>query len=104
MTGSKIARGLMLLGAGVGIASVAVWALELQMNLPDWIVRVAMMKLALIASAGLLAAGALLGRAAKRQIAATDPEFLPGERAESLSVRRGDKVPNAMEQDRRAGD
>ena len=57
---------MLFLGAAVGIMTVGVWALELQLNLPDWMVRVAMIKLALIASAGLLTAGALIGRHATR--------------------------------------
>ena len=67
MLESRLSRILLLLGAGVGTAGVVVWALELQMNLPDWVVRVAMLKLTLIASAGLLAGGALVGRHAHQR-------------------------------------
>jgi hypothetical protein len=49
--------------------------LELQVNLPDWLVRVAMLKLTLIASGGLLAGGALVGRHARQR-------FLSGGTAE----------------------
>ena len=58
----RLSRLLLLLGAGVGLLGVGVWALELEMNLPDWLVRIAMLKLTLIASLGLLAGGALIGR------------------------------------------
>ena len=81
MTESKIARGLMWLGAGVGLASIVVWGLEVRMlNFPDWLVRVAMIKLAFIASAGLLAGGALVGRHAKRSLQQSEHRgVLPGE-------------------------
>src|SRR5689334_21634873 len=96
MTESRIARGLMMLGAGVGVASVTVWALELQMNLPDWIVRVAMFKLAFIAAGGSLAAGAVVGRHANmRQLPSGDVERLPAERAEPLMQKPAYKLPNA---------
>jgi hypothetical protein len=62
---SRLSRVLLLLGAAVGIGSVGVWALEMRINLPDWLVRLAMLKLAFAGSFGLLAAGALLGRHAK---------------------------------------
>ena len=64
---SRIARGLMLLGAAVGVMSVGVWALDVHLNPPDWLIRIAFMKLALLASAGLLAAGALMGRHARER-------------------------------------
>jgi len=55
----------MLLGAAVGVGSLVIWALEMRINFPDWLIRLAMVKLALAGSLGLLAAGALLGRHAK---------------------------------------
>jgi hypothetical protein len=58
---------LLVLGAGLGIAGVAVAALEVRINFPDWMIQVAMIKLALAGSLGLLGAGAVLGRHAKRQ-------------------------------------
>ena len=65
MIEKKLGRALMALGATVGIASVVIATLEVSINLPDWMVRVAMIKLAFIAAGGLLAAGAFLGRHAK---------------------------------------
>ena len=62
---SRLSRVLLLLGAAVGIGSVVVWGLEMRINFPDWMIRIAMIKLALAGSLGLLAAGALLGRHAK---------------------------------------
>lgn len=62
---SRISRALMFLGVAVGVVSVGVWVLDVRVNLPDWMIRVALIKLALLASAGLLAAGALVGRRAK---------------------------------------
>jgi len=65
MLESKLSRALLLLGATVGVVGVVMSALEVPLNLPDWMVRVAMLKLAFVAAAGLLAAGALVGRHAK---------------------------------------
>lgn len=70
MFASRLSRALMILGAGVGLLTVAVLALEVQVNLPDWMVRVAMIKLAFVAAGGLLAGGALLGRHARSQLPA----------------------------------
>jgi hypothetical protein len=62
---SRISRALLALGVAVGLMTVGVWALDVQINPPDWMIRIAMMKLAVLASAGLLAAGALVGRHAR---------------------------------------
>jgi len=64
---TRLARVLLVLGAGLGIAGVAVAALEVRINFPDWMIQVAMIKLAVVGSLGLLGAGAVLGRHAKRQ-------------------------------------
>ena len=66
---TKLARILLVLGAGVGIAGVTIAALEVRINFPDWMIQVAMVKLALAGSLGLLGAGAMLGRHARRQAA-----------------------------------
>ena len=64
---SKLARILLILGATIGIAGVGVWAIDGRFfNVPDWIIQVAMVKLTFMGAAGLLGAGALLGRHAKR--------------------------------------
>ena len=55
------------MGATLGIAAVAAMALDVRINIPDWMIQVAMIKLALIGSVGLLVAGAMLGRHAHRQ-------------------------------------
>ena len=89
MLESKLSRLLLLLGAAIGIGTVVVWGLEMRINLPDWMIRVAMIKLALAGSLGLLAAGAMLGRHAKsRRLSANPspalgeapPEFVPESR------------------------
>jgi hypothetical protein len=98
MLESRVARGLMLLGVSVGVLSVAVAALDMQVNLPDWMVRVAMIKLAFVASAGLLAAGALVGRHAKsRSLPASAPNLLPLERAEAFGQRTETRAPDEVE-------
>jgi len=67
MLESKLSRILLILGATIGVAGVGVWAIDGRfLNLPDWIVQVAMVKLTFLGAAGLLGAGALLGRHAKR--------------------------------------
>lgn len=73
---TKLARILLVLGAGLGIAGVAVAALEVRINFPDWMIQVAMIKLALAGSLGLLGAGAMLGRHAKRQASLENREPL----------------------------
>jgi hypothetical protein len=97
MNESKVARALMWVGAGVGLLSVAVWGLEVRLNLPDWIVRVAMIKLAFIASAGLLAGGAMIGRHARsRSLQHEDLDLLPHEPGLPLEQDRASKVPDEV--------
>ena len=84
MFASRLARTLMVLGAAVGILTVAILALEVQVNLPDWMVRVAMIKLAFIAAAGLLVGGALLGRHARLQLPTGDTPHQLGEGSAEL--------------------
>jgi hypothetical protein len=94
----------MWLGAGVGLASVVVWGLEVRLNLPDWLVRVAMIKLAFIASAGLLAGGAMLGRhATSRSLQREESDLLlrePGLPLEHSST----KVPDEVTRHQRSSD
>jgi hypothetical protein len=102
---SKIARGLMLLGAGIGLASVVVWGLDVRVNVPDWMIRVAMIKLAFIASAGLLAGGALIGRHAKgRSLPAEDGDLLLREPGPSLEQGHAPKVPDEVSRPQRGTD
>lgn len=75
MVTTKLARALLILGATLGIAGVAAAALDLRISIPDWMIRVAMIKLALAGSLGLLGAGAVLGRHAKRQAALQNDEL-----------------------------
>ena len=96
MNESKIARGLMWLGAGIGLVSIVIWGLEVRVNLPDWLVRVAMIKLAFIASVGLLAGGALVGRHAKRSRHAEHQDLLPHEPAEPIDQSRARQVPDEV--------
>ena len=63
---SAVAKGLIITGAIVGGAAGIALALGLRLDqLPAWMITVGMYKLAFIAAAGLLVAGAMLGRAAR---------------------------------------
>lgn len=98
MFASRLARGLMALGAGVGVLTVAVLALEVQVNLPDWMVRVAMIKLAFVAAGGLLVGGALLGRHARLQLPAGDSAHQLGEGAAEPLEHRGSASSQPVQQ------
>lgn len=68
MRTSTVAKTLLVLGALVGGAAGVALALGLRADrLPPWMITVGMYKLAFIAAGGLLVAGALLGRAARRR-------------------------------------
>ena len=80
MLESKLSRILLILGATIGIAGVGVWAIDGRfLNVPDWIIQVAMVKLTFLGAAGLLGAGALLGRHAKRSALAEASRAALGE-------------------------
>lgn len=67
MRTSTVAKTLLVVGALVGGAAGVALALGLPADrLPRWMITVGMYKLAFIAAGGLLVAGALLGRAARR--------------------------------------
>ena len=74
MSLSTVSRVLLGMGVTLGVAAVAAMALDLRVNIPDWMFQVAMIKLAVIGSLGLLGAGAVLGRHAKRRNSPTDPD------------------------------
>lgn len=61
-----VAKSLLILGALVGGLTGLALALGLRLDqLPPWMITVGMYKLAFLAAAGLLMAGAVLGRAAR---------------------------------------
>ena len=66
MSSAKLSRVLLIMGATLGIAAIVAMAVDLRVNIPDWMMKVAMIKLALVGAAGLLATGAVLGRHANR--------------------------------------
>lgn len=74
---SRVSRGLLFLGVAVGVMTVGVWVLDIQVNPPSWMIRIAFIKLALVASAGLLAAGALVGRHAKERSSVAQAPNIP---------------------------
>lgn len=64
----SLSKALLLLGALVGAAAGLALAFGLRLDqLPPWMITVGMYKLTFLAAAGLLAAGAMLGRAAKNR-------------------------------------
>ena len=63
---SAVAKGLIIVGAIVGGGAGLALALGLRLDqLPGWMITVGLYKLTFIAAAGLLVAGAMLGRAAR---------------------------------------
>jgi hypothetical protein len=73
MRSSTVAKGLLMLGVLVGGAAGVALALGFRVDqLPPWMITVGMYKLAFIAAGGLLAAGAVLGRAAQKRLSGSD--------------------------------
>jgi hypothetical protein len=71
----RIARTLVTIGAVVGAVGAIAAVSGIGPDLPVWVVRIAILKLLFIAAASLMAAGAMLGRAArKRATVAADDE------------------------------
>ena len=60
--GQFAARLLMAAGMGAGIVGVLLWTFGVRIHVPDWMWRVAAVKLTFAAAAGLVAVGALLLR------------------------------------------
>lgn len=86
MSESRVARALMGLGVTVGIVAAGLGALDVHVNFPDWIIRVAMIKLGFIAAGGLLAGGALLARHARsRSLSPPGADLLQEGQAEPMS-------------------
>lgn len=56
------ARVLMTAGLGAGILGVVLWTFGIRIHVPEWMWRVAAVKLTFAAAIGLVAAGALLLR------------------------------------------
>jgi hypothetical protein len=65
--GQFAARLLMAAGMGAGIVGVLVWTFGLRIHVPEWMWRVAAVKLTFAAAGGLVAAGALLLRHLKKR-------------------------------------
>ena len=86
MLTAKLSRALLVMGAAVGLVGIAVFALDLRINIPDWMIRIAMIKLTVVASLGLLGAGALVGRHVKRQAS-----LRSGDQYEVLGAERPDR-------------
>lgn len=73
MHSSTVAKSLLLLGVLVGGSAGVALALGFRVDqLPPWMITVGMYKLAFIAAGGLLAAGAVLGRAAQKRLSGVD--------------------------------
>lgn len=80
-----IARATMVVGLGVGVLAIAVWNFGLRIQVPEWMWRVAMVKIGLATALGLIGAGALLLRGLKRS-----------ERAGALDEAQPDEQPRAL--------
>jgi hypothetical protein len=75
-----LARAVMALGLLVGVLAIGAWALDIQLQVPAWMWRVAVVKLGLVAAGGMIAAGALLQRYINRsQYAGDRPDESPRE-------------------------
>ncbi len=60
------ARILMAAGLGAGLLGILIWNFGFRVRVPDWMWRVAAVKLTFAAAAGLIIAGALLLRRVKK--------------------------------------
>ena len=61
-----VGRALMAVGLGVGVLAMVMWTLDITIDVPAWMWRVAAIKLTLASSIGFIASGALLLRHLKR--------------------------------------
>jgi hypothetical protein len=95
----RVGRVLLGVGGVVGVAAAGAWAFDWLPPMPEWMVRVAMFKLALIASGGLLAAGAMLGRRARAQ---SDADASRGTDASPAELSAGPAT--ELDPSRRAGE
>ena len=92
MTGSgavqRVARALMYAGLSLAVTAALAWWLNLLPALPEWMIRLALFKLALGSGAAMVLAGAAVGRAARESNLAARPDagdvHLDGGTAESL--------------------
>ena len=80
-----VARAVMALGLGVGVLAIGVWALDIQLQVPEWMWRVAVVKLGLVAAGAMIAAGALLQRYVKGSQHSHGP-MLPDESPPALGA------------------
>jgi hypothetical protein len=60
------ARAAMVVGLGVGMLAIVVWSFGVRIQVPEWMWRVAIVKIGLAAALGLIGAGALLLRRLRR--------------------------------------
>ncbi len=92
MRGGKFAhfaaRVLMTAGLGAGILGIVLWTFGIRIDVPEWMWRVAAVKLTFAAAIGLVAAGALLLRhLKKRERMDTSPSSgLPNESVRALGA------------------
>lgn len=96
MRAATVAKSLLVLGLLVGIATGLALALGFDVDrIPSWMVTVGMYKLAFIAAGGLLAAGALMGRATRER------RFRDASRETEAQLRGGSDVDAASVRGRR---
>jgi hypothetical protein len=93
MRAATIAKSLLVLGLLVGAATGLALALGFDVDrIPSWMITVGMYKLAFIAAAGLLVAGALMGRAIRERgipeaSRETEAQLRDGSDVDAASVR-----------------
>jgi len=74
----RASRALMLVGGAVAIVAIGAWLFDVLPNMPTWMLRLAVYKLALASGAGLMIAGAVVRRSLR---AAATASSSPGARA-----------------------
>lgn len=69
----RVAGALMLAGAALTAASIAVWLLNIMPTLPAWMIQLAIYKLTFVSGAGLVIAGATVRRSLRLKAAKERP-------------------------------
>lgn len=82
---TMLARVGMGLGLALGAAAIVVWALDIRIDVPPWMWRIAVVKLVLAAGLGWIAAGALILRHLRRS-EQREEQSVPDEQLRALGA------------------